>query len=184
MVPYHTHDASIPNPSNHTWWLCGPASTKYRAGTCACRSCRLTSGFEIQPWAFIPRANILFPPSAPASWDFPTLPPGTLRAYHSSAGVCREFCPSCGATVFWHDALRPLLLDVSVGLLRAPDGARAEAWLAWWCRRVSFEDDPAAARPEPAAVLLQTPFDLIPGLKRGLLSWGRERAGRACDGES
>lgn len=28
------------------------------AGTCACKSSRLTSGFEMQCWAFVPRVNI------------------------------------------------------------------------------------------------------------------------------
>ncbi|GAB1312391.1 hypothetical protein MFIFM68171_02601 [Madurella fahalii] len=31
---------------------------KYLAGTCACASCRLTSGFEVQSWAFVPVRNI------------------------------------------------------------------------------------------------------------------------------
>ncbi|KAK4102824.1 hypothetical protein N658DRAFT_494886 [Parathielavia hyrcaniae] len=35
-----------------------PPKTKYLSGTCACHPCRLTSGFEIQTWAFIPRRNI------------------------------------------------------------------------------------------------------------------------------
>jgi len=47
MVPFHSH--SPENPNNETWWL-RDNDTKYLAGTCTCRSCRVASGFEIQPW--------------------------------------------------------------------------------------------------------------------------------------
>jgi hypothetical protein len=140
MIPYYTKDESIPNPDHQTWWL-RTDNTKYLAGTCACRSCRLTSGFEIQTWAFIPRSNIIFHirsrSSAEAALDqseahhFATLPDGILHSYESSPGVFRESCPICGATVFWHDKRRPQLFDVSAGLFCAPDGARAESWLDW-----------------------------------------------------
>ncbi|KXJ89404.1 hypothetical protein Micbo1qcDRAFT_212811 [Microdochium bolleyi] len=39
-----------------------------------------------------------------------------LKTYNSQEGVFREFCPTCGATVFWHNEERPGVIDVSAGL--------------------------------------------------------------------
>ncbi|KAI1457353.1 hypothetical protein F4805DRAFT_182687 [Annulohypoxylon moriforme] len=151
-VPFATTPREVvSNPQDEKWWLRPPDSpnpTKYLAGTCACRSCRLTSGFEIQTWTFVPRSNIFFFPPSPNATsedtliplDFDTLPKGVIQSYESSPGVLREFCGRCGATVFWHDRWRPGIVDVSVGLLDAPEGARAETWLDWWYGRVSFAE--------------------------------------------
>ncbi|KAH8158959.1 hypothetical protein CIB48_g9288 [Xylaria polymorpha] len=186
MVPYHAGSPQIQNPDDNKWWLRPELSRhprkaetllaeevqlkRYLAGTCACRSCRLTSGFEIQTWAFIPRANIFFHiheshknSSTSGSWtplslkesneaadivplDFAALPPSILTSYESSQGVRREFCSHCGATVFWRDRWRPELVDVSVGLLDAAEGSRAETWLDWWTGRVSFAEDAGNGR--------------------------------------
>ncbi|KAG6856417.1 hypothetical protein H0H87_004636, partial [Tephrocybe sp. NHM501043] len=138
------------NPSDEKWWLrpLGAAQpTHYLAGHCACTSCRTTSGFEIQSWAFIPRANILFPPNdtgelAIVDLQDPDKRPNGLRRYGSSRGRNREFCGTCGATVFWWGEERPDLVDVSVGLLdEKQNGVRAEKWLEWWKERVSFQED-------------------------------------------
>jgi hypothetical protein len=137
------------NPEDAKWWLTDNG-TKYLAGTCACRSCRLASGVPVQTWAFIPKANIQQPDGSP--WEFAR---GSLKQYKSSSGVFREFCNVCGATAFWHCEERPDLIDVSVGLLRATEGSRAETWLQWWTKRVSFREE-ALDRP------------LIDRLERGL----------------
>lgn len=131
LVPYHS--GSSENQNNVKWWL-RDENTKYLAGTCACTSCRLGSGFPIQTWAFIPKPNILSADSLPFKFDR-----STMRQYNSSSGVYREFCSCCGATVFWHCDERPGLIDVSVGLLQA-HGARAEDWLEWATGRVSFAE--------------------------------------------
>ncbi|KEF58878.1 uncharacterized protein A1O9_03721 [Exophiala aquamarina CBS 119918] len=133
LVPYHS--ASSANPEDIKWWLCGN-DTKYLAGTCACRSCRLGSGSPIQAWGFVPKANILQSNGQPLNFET-----GTLKQVESSAGCFREFCDTCGATVFWHCRERPELIDVSVGLLRAIEGSRAESWLDWWTERVSFSEE-------------------------------------------
>ncbi|KAI1108853.1 hypothetical protein F5Y14DRAFT_456630 [Nemania sp. NC0429] len=208
MIPYHSGSAHIQNPEDDKWWLrpsLGPDSRdneiltvergeprRYLAGTCACRSCRLISGFEIQTWAFVPRANILFHvrdknrgPTASGSQeagheteteimplDFATLPPGILTSYESSPGVRREFCSHCGATVFWRDRWRPELIDVSVGLLDADEGARAETWLDWWTGRVSFAED---ARRDRTGETARRAECLIGSLEEGLRRWGEER---------
>ncbi|KAK3331164.1 Mss4-like protein [Apodospora peruviana] len=153
--PFKTTPQSIvSNPQDIKWWLChgNPPSkvdpdkfpTHYLSGTCACRSCRLISGFEIQSWAFIPRKNI-FSPSLPNTPPKPlefSQHPLRLKSYESSKGVLRDFCPTCGATVFWHDKWhRPDLIDVSVGLFKSPDGIRHKSWLAWFTDRVSFAED-------------------------------------------
>lgn len=61
-----THLAKLRNHSDEKWWLRPAAGspkltlpTKYLAGHCACDNCRLTSGFEIQSWAYVPLANIV-----------------------------------------------------------------------------------------------------------------------------
>ncbi|KXX77388.1 hypothetical protein MMYC01_207206 [Madurella mycetomatis] len=85
LLPYcSTPPSTVANPSKSKWYLretppppSHPGTTthpeyryRYLAGTCACASCRLTSGFEIQSWAFIPLQNIrikirISPGSAP-----------------------------------------------------------------------------------------------------------------------
>ncbi|KAK4215888.1 hypothetical protein QBC37DRAFT_418434 [Rhypophila decipiens] len=197
MYPYKsTPESVISNPDNVKWWLTsqGPSTgglpTRYLAGTCACRSCRLTSGFEIQSWAFIPRENIRI--SVPLVFRNATGADGEeaakqpLRSYESSPGVIREFCPGCGATVFWHDKSRPDLIDVSVGLFRFPgdsddnpqtraevagsgDGARHESWLDWWTDRVSFAEDAALDRAGFCSLMGK---ELVGELEKGLKEVG------------
>lgn len=202
-IPFATSPRElIANPHDEKWWLLPPGHanpSKYLAGTCACRSCRLTSGFEIQTWAFVPRSNIFFfPPASPPSHPPPSIslspspaPAATpkpipldfatlrnqgvpLKTYDSSPGVQREFCARCGATVFWHDRWRPDLADVSVGLLDAPEGARAESWLEWWCGRVSFEEEAGNGRTGEVARMAK---GLVGSLAEGLRRWEGERAG-------
>ena len=138
------------------WWL-RENGTKYLGGTCACDECRLASGFDIQAWAFVPKANIKQLDGKPLDFNI-----GTLKRYDSSEGVYREFCSKCGATVFWHSDSRPDLIDVSVGLLDAEEGARAESWLGWKTERVSFEEEAQHK-------------DLIARLSAGLKRWGETR---------
>ncbi|KAI0162215.1 hypothetical protein GGR57DRAFT_453418 [Xylariaceae sp. FL1272] len=188
MIPYYTGSQEIKNPQDVKWWLRPAAganireedangrdgrTTRYMAGTCACRSCRLISGFEIQTWAFVPKANIFF--HVPTSDDgqdtttiplnFDTLPSGILSSYESKAGVRREFCARCGATVFWRDRWRSELMDVSVGLLDAQQGARAESWLDWWMKRVSFEEEAGTGR---TGEVKKVAGELVGSLARGL----------------
>lgn len=129
LVPYYTGSGA--NPEDIKWWL-RDKDTKYLAGTCACNTCRMSSGFPIQTWAFVPKSNIFNEDGSPLTFHA-----GTMQRHNSSPGVYRDFCSRCGATVFWHCDERPLLIDVSVGLLQA-NGARAEDWLEWATSRVSF----------------------------------------------
>ncbi|KAK7420225.1 hypothetical protein QQX98_002880 [Neonectria punicea] len=152
MFPDKTTEEHVKqNSADDKWWIPNNGS-KYLAGTCACRSCRFISGFEVQTWAFVPRNNIFFHvpgtnnTEAVVPLDFETLPAGILKSYSSSPNVLREFCGTCGATVFWHEKSRSDVIDVSIGLLRAPDGARAESWLEWWLERVSFAEEAGTGR--------------------------------------
>ncbi|KAI0875264.1 hypothetical protein GGS24DRAFT_301069 [Hypoxylon argillaceum] len=200
MVQYRSGSPQIRNPEDNKWWLrpglsshVGKTETlppvkgeprRYLAGTCACRSCRLISGFEIQTWAFVPRANIFFHVGNNSGetdtipLDFATLPPSILTSYESREGVRREFCSHCGATVFWRDRWRPELIDVSVGLLDADEGARAETWLDWWTGRVSFAEDAGLGRTGETA---RRATHLIDSLEEGLKRWSEERENSTRD---
>ena len=132
IVPYLSD--SPQKFASSSWWL-RANGTKYFAGTCACNSCRLSAGYDIQAWAFVPKTNIRQMDGKELDYDM-----GTLKRYSHTQGAYREFCGTCGATVFWHDDERPGVVDVSVGLLDAEEGARAEHWLEWATGRVSFEE--------------------------------------------
>ncbi|KAL9101994.1 MAG: hypothetical protein Q9187_009177, partial [Circinaria calcarea] len=55
---------------------------------------------------------------------------------------------------------RPDLIDVSIGLMEAESGARAEEWLEWARDKVSYAE---FAQNKP----------LISSLNAGLKAWGR-----------
>ncbi|CEN61631.1 hypothetical protein ASPCAL08283 [Aspergillus calidoustus] len=154
IIPYNS-GVSAENEEDVKWWLCA-GKTKYMAGTCACRTCRLASGFPIQTWAFIPKSNILTAQKKPLAYDV-----GTLKRYESSPEVYRDFCSRCGASVFWHCDKRPQLIDVSVGLLRADSGSRADEWLEWATGRTSFAE-------------MAVDVSLIQQLEAGLKTWRQQ----------
>ncbi|WZH45566.1 Mss4-like protein [Fusarium acuminatum] len=122
-----------------------PESHKHLATLDPCNSCRLSAGADIMSWTFALLKQIDFAgdstgPSFPRS----TLELkdavestdrdsryGTLSMYRSSPDVQRYFCSRCSASVFYAVDDRPDLVDVAVGLLHSPDGARAESILAW-----------------------------------------------------
>jgi len=147
---------------------------KYLASNCACRSCRLSSGSDIVPWAFIPISQVTLAtgePLPPVSAEEPFQAPNrhssnTLKSYHSSAGITRSFCGCCGATVFYHTDKRPHIIDVAVGLLDAESGARAGEWLEWRSERVSFEEDAVNKA-------------LVEGLRDGMKEWGHRQQDRS-----
>ncbi len=154
IVPYHSGPST--NSADEKWWL-RANGTKYFAGTCACQSCRLASGNDIQTWAFVPKVNIRKSNGEP--FDFSM---AQLKRYESSKGVYRRFCSGCGAIVFWHDETRPELIDVAVGLLAAGSGARAEELLEWATERVSFQEDAQNK-------------DLIAKLGQGIRAWAKSK---------
>lgn len=65
---------------------------------------------------------------------------GTLKTYRSSPTVTRGFCGTCGATVFLSRAGTDIM-RIAIGLLAAPEGARAETWLNWSLKELQFVKD-------------------------------------------
>ena len=124
-----------------------PKTNKFRASFDACDSCRLQFGNDVVNWTFTELKNLKLDDGG----DFPTTAPdlkaavqkgdpslGSLALYESSPDVQRYFCKVCSASVFYAYDGDPNRLDIAVGLLDAPDGARAESFLAW-----SYGDDPS-----------------------------------------
>jgi hypothetical protein len=92
-----------------------------------------------------------------------------VQTYQSSENVTRSFCSVCGAIVFFALSERDqnsatMLLDVAIGLLDAPEGARAESWLEWWTKRLSFRED-AVGRAD----------SLVEGMEKGLREFGERQ---------
>ncbi|KAL8967041.1 MAG: hypothetical protein Q9197_005653 [Variospora fuerteventurae] len=115
LVPSHLQSTQA-SPSS-TWWL-RASGTKFLAA-----------------WVFVPKTNVRQLDGNEVDYKM-----GTLKRYSHSKGAYRDFCGTCGATVFWHCDERPGIVDVSAGLLDAEEGARAEDWLEWATEKVSFEE--------------------------------------------
>ncbi|KAF4618447.1 hypothetical protein D9613_009984 [Agrocybe pediades] len=158
-----TRLSTIRNVKDEKWWLYPPIfpgpveegspppvthDTKYLAGHCVCPSCRLGSGFEIQSWAWVSRANVYEKGALePIELLHEVDRPKCLKQYVASPGKYREFCGTCGATAFWWHAGRPDVIDISVGLLdQDVDGVRAEEWLKWHTDRLSFIETSGMSR--------------------------------------
>lgn len=176
LIPYysqHQQNATKPLDAAHeTWWL-RANKTKFLAGLCSCTSCRLASGMEITPWAFIPAIDISLDAEGhtplPSVTGTATETFGSLATYASSSNVTRSFCSVCGAIVFFSETERSetTLLDVAVGLLEAAEGARAESWLEWRTERLSFRED-AVGRAG----------SLVEGIEKGLREFREKGHGR------
>ncbi|KAM5344420.1 hypothetical protein ACJ41O_012956 [Fusarium nematophilum] len=135
-----------------------PTTHKHLASFDSCNSCRSMFGVDIVNWAFCLLHQLDFAASAGES-GFPRSTPelkgavsspdrdphlGTLAMYESSPDVQRYFCSRCSASVFYAVDDRPDLVDVAVGLLGAPEGARAESLLVWSLgSKVGGEEDVA-----------------------------------------
>lgn len=108
-------------------------NARHHAGLDACKSCRLTTGFEITCWVSVPLDHVR--KADGNGLQLNTLP---ARSYESSPGVFRYFCSRCGAAVLVAKKDQPWV-DIAAGLLRAPEGARAENWLQW--KELGFLDE-------------------------------------------
>ena len=134
------------------WWF--RSKNRYVAGNCACNSCRLTSGLEIVQWAYVPTPRL-----TNASGERYQFNCSTLKSFKSSEDVTRYHCGRCGATIFYWNDSRPQVIDVAVGILDAPSGARAEDWLDWRLM-ISHEEDATHRR-------------YLKAFKEGLEDWGK-----------
>ena len=140
-------------PKEQLPWNVDPDTHKLSTVFCGCDSCRLQGGIDVWYWTYFDmkhlsaaQEDVPFPRSKHELKSYidnqdPII--GSL-AYYASAtrvGVLRFFCSTCSATVFFGEDERPELLDVSVGLLDAPDGARAEGFLSWSFGHIDFKED-------------------------------------------
>ncbi|KAL6246262.1 hypothetical protein RBB50_006497 [Rhinocladiella similis] len=116
-------------------WYVPSDRSKYYARLCCCRSCRLSIGFAMQPWAYIPPSQILTEAGQPVLFGpqhKETTQLGGMKYYQSSDVVLRGFCTTCGATMLYQPFERPYIIDVSVGILRSKHGnTLAREWLDW-----------------------------------------------------
>lgn len=138
-------------PGDQSRWNYPADPTKYPTYLCACRSCRLSTGISLFPWALVNAENVFSGKSAPDSptritFGFDALNPGSnlglsLNHYWSSTDTCRSFCEKCGAAVSYWCAKRPEELDIPVGILRSDDGSMARKWLGWVWGECSFSEE-------------------------------------------
>jgi hypothetical protein len=121
-------------------WFIDPRTNKPVASFDVCDSCRMQFGSDTIYWTFTELINIsqadggAYPTKAAelkAAVDSGDSAVGTLAYYQSSPDVQRYFCKVCSASVFYACDDRPEMVDVAIGLLEAPDGARAEEFLSW-----------------------------------------------------
>ncbi|KAF2636884.1 hypothetical protein P280DRAFT_501105 [Massarina eburnea CBS 473.64] len=129
-------------PKSKIPWFIDPVTHKPLGGFCACNSCRLFGGIDIWNWMYTELKYISFSTSSNQPFPKSTLnlkalvdakdpSIGTLKYYASSPDVQRYFCSTCSASIFYAVDDRPEIVDVSVGVLEASDGARAEGLLSW-----------------------------------------------------
>ncbi|CAK1359963.1 hypothetical protein CB0940_06080 [Cercospora beticola] len=114
--------------------------TKFPAGLCGCDSCRLASGMEATFWAFVPKMDISLDKEGKIPFNF-EFGIEKLKKYTSSAGCHRYFCDTCAATCFYMADDRKFMVDISVGLFAAAEGAKAQSWLSWRTSHLSFRED-------------------------------------------
>ncbi|KAL0941376.1 DUF636 domain protein [Colletotrichum truncatum] len=140
---------------------------KYRGSLECCDSCRMSFGADLLAWTFAPLSHVefgghekpgasQFPRSVSALKDAVTSKEkdprlGTLAVYNSSPDVERYFCSRCSASVFYAVHDRPDMVDIAVGLLDHPDGARAESLLDWRLDKVGWAQDAAGGWREALA---------------------------------
>ncbi|KAJ2966153.1 hypothetical protein NQ176_g10281 [Zarea fungicola] len=136
--------------------------TKWYGTIDLCNDCRAINGTPVASWIFVPLSFI-----EPAVGE--DLKIGTTKTYVSSEGVTRAFCSVCSATVFFlyhgrrYDGVP--VVDISTGLLRAPEGAMAGDWITWRSR-AAFEGSG-----------LGYDKDMAEGIIEGMKKWTAERNG-------
>ncbi|CAG8943092.1 unnamed protein product [Penicillium salamii] len=117
---------------------------------------RLVSGANVISWMSVSADHIT--PSLPKD-----LLIGSARAYCPTKDTLLVFCGTCGATVFSHSDERPEIVDVAMGIVRAPEGAMAEDWNVW---------ETKVSQPE-SGMRYQAGF--ARALTEGMQRWGAER---------
>ncbi|KAI2623132.1 DUF636 domain protein [Hypoxylon sp. NC1633] len=141
---------------------------KWKAFLDFCRDCGRLSSALVVPWVLVPR--VVLEPEVP-----PDLRIGTVKTYMSSDKTTRGFCGRCGATVFLKTKDRSPsegseVLNIAMGILRAPEGAKAENWVTWRAGKPAWVDDARMYDPE-----------FVDAVVRGQRQWSLERYGEAPD---
>jgi hypothetical protein len=83
---------------------------------CHCGLCRKAHGAAFATYARLARRRFRLTSGAAA-----------LRAFHSSEGVTREFCGTCGSQLFWSREDQPDAIGITLGTLEGDPGGRPEA---------------------------------------------------------
>jgi len=146
-VSFHIkRETTKPKGPEEFWHFAGATDKdpiRFLAGFCACGDCRFASGSIFNPFLFTMRKNIIDDKTGQpivlgheeGAKDAAKADAGGRQHYESSPGVSRDFCGTCGASLFYYKAGRfgGELIDIYVGLLdENQDGRRAERWLRWW----------------------------------------------------
>jgi len=126
-------------------WYVTSDKSKYYARLCNCRSCRLTLGFPLQSWSYIPPSQLFTATGerlivGPKAKDADQI--AKLRYYQSSENVLRAFCGDCGATMFYQSFDRPYIINVCPGVMRSKVGnVLVREWLNWDRKVVSKREE-------------------------------------------
>ncbi|CAJ2505015.1 Uu.00g124090.m01.CDS01 [Anthostomella pinea] len=148
LVLHSPHTAFAGKPRSELPWFVDPVTHKLLGNFDACDSCRLSSGADVFHWTFALLLHLGFAGATEGGHsEFPRSTPqlkaavsakegrdprwGTLTYYESSPDVQRYFCSRCSACVFYAAGRRPEIVDIAVGLLDVPGGARAEGLISW-----------------------------------------------------
>lgn len=109
-----------------------------RHGLCHCRDCRRAVGAPAVGWAMVTKSNI----------DIT----GTPQSYASSSNADRQFCATCGTSLFYlNEAVLPGMVDVLSATLDDPEVLPLQAqiqtaerlkWMAHLDEVPSFERFP------------------------------------------
>jgi hypothetical protein len=103
--------------------LCG--AVRYRviappldSGYCHCRMCQKSSGAPVQASAEFPVAAFAFTR-------------GEAKAYRSSPGAVRHFCPDCSSQLTFRPAVDPHYVSVNLPSLDQPEALQPRMHI--WC---------------------------------------------------
>ena len=78
------------------------------SGVCHCETCRRTTGALTTAWAAFPSADLTVE--------------GKPASYFSSEGIERQFCATCGTSLFYfNEAMMPGVVDILTTTLDDPD---------------------------------------------------------------
>ncbi|KAF2151959.1 hypothetical protein K461DRAFT_159533 [Myriangium duriaei CBS 260.36] len=126
------------------------AGERFPARLCMCDACRGTSGTEVAGWAEVPSGCLQLGWEGEGSGVSEVGKWQALKNYVATPGEVRYSCKTCGAPAFIVSDAEAEKIRAAAGLLDAPEGARAEGWLAWQMNSIDGEKE--AMRRHPTLV--------------------------------